>query len=154
MDTAAEELSLSSDTLDLGDDHYIRPLFDRGVLWGFSEMHLNEGGGYCVLTLPVVEESTGYGGDEWELISITNLTLYPSVNCPDCKEHGWIVDGQWGHGQGLHTRREERWGLPPSCVYIGSFKIPSWNKIKEDLTKYWSLTKTKIKLLRKNLASK
>jgi Family of unknown function (DUF6527) len=82
--------------VELGDHHFLMPMYHDGKVVSFYEWHREGGSGeWHAGTLPLQfpgEEKKP--GTTWDVESMDPVTLSPSVLC-DCGVHGFIRSGRW-----------------------------------------------------------
>lgn len=97
---------MGADTIELGNEFRLR-LFDadtdNGRILAFEFWHprdtakpIGDDGNECCCTV-YLEAPTSWDVQRWAMTHDTQgrLTLSPSIICPNCGKHGWVVDGAW-----------------------------------------------------------
>ncbi len=85
-----------SERIDIGNGHSIQPITWPGdeKPSGFSVFHPNpDTGAECGCSVWINPQRRA--GTIWTVLSLEPLTLSPSVQCANCRDHGFIRDGYW-----------------------------------------------------------
>lgn len=78
--------------------HFLDWAYENGERIGFFITHPNtETGEECGGFIPL-------GKGEWIIKQEDPLTIYPSVDCFYCKDHGSIIDGRWNSARDNYAR--------------------------------------------------
>lgn len=74
--------------IDIGYGVEIEKRYIDGEFEGFAYWHICNGN-------RVEDWIPVQGLKSWTLINYEPLTIQPSLLCPVCKHHGYIIDGKW-----------------------------------------------------------
>lgn len=88
--------------LDLGSNHWLGFSNYEDEVSGAVIYHYNERGGVCLGWIAFAgrawAESFNKSGrriETWKIQQEDPLTLWPSLQCNSCPDHGWIKNGKW-----------------------------------------------------------
>jgi hypothetical protein len=88
--------------IDLGDNHALEFSPYKGDIYASAHVdHLTPEGMPCEHFIAITghawadEFKQGFTIQSWELLSINPLTLFPSLLCRACGDHGSITNGKW-----------------------------------------------------------
>lgn len=87
---------------DIGHDHKIIHMTSRDddVTYGILLWHNRPGGGPCYssggsILFDIPQNVHVPDTSVWQVEHENPLSLNPSLRCPECGDHGWIIDGRW-----------------------------------------------------------
>lgn len=102
----------------LNADHALDWAYENGKIIGFFLEHPNtETGEPCGGFIPL-------GRGEWQIKAIMPLTIVPSVDCFDCKDHGTILRGEWVAARDNYAHYFG--GHMMTCVDSNLFRACEW----------------------------
>lgn len=89
-----------TDRIDIGHGHSIEFVkYEADPRTAINDYHLNKDGKECTGFISFKEGAWAKSFDNkittWDVISLEPLTLFPSILCRACGEHGFIRDGKW-----------------------------------------------------------
>lgn len=75
----------------IGGSRKARFILEENEIIGLVETHENTIDGYtCGCTIWF-----GDGPQDWELLSVNPLVVWPSIICENCNSHGFIIEDEW-----------------------------------------------------------